>query len=160
MRMRNECLHCTWFAGSESSWTAASNTQYHLVFDDTSPDDMKNLALKMGCHPRSLSAPRNSITDPCPLSDLFLLQITLTIWPPTPDKHMANFFPKFLPLWTIACRNFMTCRASLGPHEARHVIGNRYYPTWDLTIVEKNCSVWSLRSSILKSLVTCFYCSG
>ena len=93
---------------------------------------------KMGCHPMSRSTSRNSITDPCTLSDLFLLQITLTIWPPTAAKHMADFCPKFLPPQTIACTNQMAWNTASAHYAAFYATGIRYYLEEDLTIVGRN----------------------
>ena len=112
----------------------------------------KSVLEVMGCHPR-LTVTGNAwpqIPVRCQRNNL--LQITLTIWPPTAAKYLAEFCPKFLPPQTIACSNFRAWRASSGRHEAQHTIDIRYYLSWALIWLGTKCNVRSLWSSILKHL--------
>ena len=92
-----------------------------------------------------------------------LLQITLTIWPLTAAKYFANFCPKFLPPQTIAYSNQMAWNTASAHYAVFHaIVGNRYHPTWDLTIVGQTCNVWLLWAliPILKHCWYIFYHSG
>ena len=109
----------------------------------------------MGCHPRSTGAggiDHRSLS----VVGIIFAKNTLTVWPPSVAKHLANFCPKFLTPWTIACSNHTVIT---GYNTLYQVFTNRIMQlALDIILVEtslwwgKTCNVWALWSSILKCL--------